>query len=541
MIGHNEANFGKVLQHMRQKLGVCGMKRSRLWRLAWAGILTTLIVNTEVSTNSNLVWTAYAETATEAATDGEDAGTTAIPQGEQITMDTKEDVDAVIDSMGDTWPAMPEVNSECAIAIEINSGTILYAKNATTKHYPASVTKIMTALLTVENCSLNEDVTFSQEAVHSLPSGASNIALNTGEILSVENCLYALLIPSANEVANGLAEHIAGSVADFAVMMNERAEEIGCVNTHFANANGLQDENHYSCAYDLALIFAQCVQNPSFLRIDSTPTYVIPPTNLQSEERPIGSTDAMLRKTDPANYDPDIICGKTGWTAEAKRCLVSYTEHDGMDIVICVLGAEETPLQYNDTKTIKNYCYDNFRLVNIADKDETFNVLNSTSTSSPISIPTRQLSLFSMDTEDYAILPTGIEFGDLDVELVYTGDGADFAEINYLYDGYLVGKGHLEMASDELIRQEFAATSDDEVVIDPIDFDTVEQKASIPWRYILAAVLGLLLIGVIVSFILMIFRSGKEEPRRGGSSRRGGRGGSRTAGPNFKSLSKKRK
>ena len=504
-----------------------------IWNIAVASAKETVAESqsqTESQTETDT------ESGTESAADADADTKSGITIGTRIVMDTKEDVDAYIGSMSDEWPAMPDVDCECAVAIELNSGTILYAKNATQTHYPASVTKIMTGLLTVENCSMSEEVTFSKEAIHSLPSGASNIALNTGEILSVENCMYALLIPSANEVANGLAEHIAGSVSEFALLMNARADQIGCVNTNFVNANGLHDENHYSCAYDLALIFGECVQNSTFLRLDSTPTYVIPPTNLQPEERPIGSTDAMMRKT-TEYYDPDIISGKTGWTAEAGRNLVSYVEHDGMDIIICVLGAEETPLQYEATTAIKNYCFENFKLVNIAANDTKFSVLNNSSTKSPINIPVKELTLFSLDTEDCAVLPVGTEFEALDVEIVYTASGDDFAEINYLYDGYPVGRGHLLMTSDELRKQEFAGITQDELTIDPIDFDSYDTEKKLPVRYIAMGFIIVALVVVCVSFIRNSFK-GQE---KGHKKRTGKKSRRKSTGPDFESLSRKRK
>ena len=180
------------------------------------------------------------------------------------------------------------------IRLEKNSGAVIYAKNATEAHYPASVTKILTALMACERLPLGQEISMSRTAIESLTPGASNIALNVGEIITVEDALYAVMLPSANEAANGLAEAAAGSIEDFTVEMNERCRDLGVVNTRFVNCNGLHDENHYSCAYDLALIFAECVDNPTFLQIAHAYNHIIPPTNKQPEKRAIKTTDKML-------------------------------------------------------------------------------------------------------------------------------------------------------------------------------------------------------------------------------------------------------
>lgn len=156
------------------------------------------------------------------------------------------------------------------ILIDADTGAILYEKNAYTKCYPASTTKILTGLLTVENCSMDETVTFSRAAANSVTWEDSNLATKVGEQYTVEQALYGLLLYSANEIAYGLAEHVGGSLENFVEMMNARARELGAVNTHFANASGLYDPNHYTTAYDMAMIARGCYNNSTFVNIDST-------------------------------------------------------------------------------------------------------------------------------------------------------------------------------------------------------------------------------------------------------------------------------
>lgn len=138
--------------------------------------------------------------------------------------------------------------------MDVQSGAILYEKNIDKREYPASITKVMTALVAIENSSLSETVTYSRNAVTNLESGASNIEIQPGEKLSMEDSLYAILLMSANEACNGVAEHVAGSIDNFVAMMNQKAKELGCTGTNFANANGLWMSNHYTTAHDMALI-----------------------------------------------------------------------------------------------------------------------------------------------------------------------------------------------------------------------------------------------------------------------------------------------
>ena len=154
----------------------------------------------------------------------------------------------------ENWPAGPQVYAESAIVMEASTGTILYAKGIDEQHYPASITKIMTVLLALENCQMDEEVTFSHNAVYSIDYGSSSIARDEGEVLTVEECLYAIMLESANECANAIAEHISGSTEEFANLMNQRAAELGCTNTHFANPSGLPNEEHYTSAHDMAQV-----------------------------------------------------------------------------------------------------------------------------------------------------------------------------------------------------------------------------------------------------------------------------------------------
>lgn len=348
------------------------------------------------------------------------------------------DVDEQIASIPEDWPEAPEISSPCAIVMDADSGTILYAKNATGEHYPASTTKIMTALLAIENGNLGDTVVFSNAAVNSLPPGSSHIAMMVGEELSMQDCLYGLLLPSANEVANALAEYTAGSISAFTELMNQRAAEIGTVHTHFSNPTGLHEEDHYTCAYDLAIIMRECVQNATFRTIDATPTYIIPITNKHSETRPIGSTHNMLR-SNSEYYDSRVIGGKTGWTEESGRNLVTYAYDNGIHLIVVTLGAE-TPYQYTDTKKLLDYAFSSFTSVSAASQDSSYGT--QTDGGNLLNLPRNPLQLFQLDDSSRIILPNTVSFAELTSAVTQETDGS--SRIVYSWHGYPLGSAALQ-------------------------------------------------------------------------------------------------
>ena len=246
------------------------------------------------------------------------------------------------------WPDGPAVGAQGAILMEAETGTILYAKNIHEELYPASVTKILTCLIGAERCQMDEDVVMSHEAVFSIPRDSSNIGLDEGEIITVEQCLYGILVASANEAANALAEHVSGSMEEFVKLMNERAKELGCQNSHFVTTNGLHDEQHYTSPYDLALIAKEFFKNELLCKMSSTPTYHIPQSPTQPDDDLYANThNQLLFPGGKYNYEY-VVGSKTGFTQDSRQTLVSCAEKDGMRL-ICVVMREETPHQFEDT------------------------------------------------------------------------------------------------------------------------------------------------------------------------------------------------
>lgn len=267
----------------------------------------------------------------------------------------------------DYWPGGVDVVAESAVVMEVETGTILYAKNMDDKHFPASITKIMTALVVLEHCSLDETVTFSSDAVYGTELGSSSIARDVNEEMTVEQTLYGMMLESANECAHALGEHVAGDVSSFAKMMNEKAKELGCTNTHFNNTNGLPDDDHYTSAHDMALIARAAYKIPKFAEITGTKNYTIPPTNKHPDPTPLNNHHCMLHyyKTNEYLYDY-CVGGKTGYTVVAGATLVTYAKKDGMTLV-CVVMKDDVRNQYYDTRSLFDYSFDNFTIYSVAD------------------------------------------------------------------------------------------------------------------------------------------------------------------------------
>lgn len=263
--------------------------------------------------------------------------------------------------------------SPAAILVNTNTGKVMYEKNAHQTMYPASTTKMMTAILALENCDLTDTAVVSQNAVI-LPEGYLG-DLQVGEEVSIDDLLHLLLIVSSNDAAVVLAEHIAGTVSNFANMMNAKANEIGCLNTHFVNPNGVHNANHYTTAYDLYLIAQYAMKNDTFREIVSYPVYTMEPTN-KSGERILENTNMLLHEFNIKNKDEKnkyyyeyAIGIKTGYTTSAKNCLVSAAKKDDVEYIAVVLGSDlnETPYysqRFDDSKNLFLTAFDTYSFYN---------------------------------------------------------------------------------------------------------------------------------------------------------------------------------
>ena len=227
----------------------------------------------------------------------------------------------------------------------------------------------MTAILTLEHCNLTDTATVSHNAIYSVPVGYAHAYLVEGEVLTIEQLLHVLLIPSANDAANVLAEHIAGTISSFTTMMNTKALELGCTNTNFVNANGIQADSHYSIAYDLAIMGRYAMQNETFRKIVSTTKYTLPATNKYSENNRFFKNTNQLIVPDERDsvdnyYYPYATGIKTGYTNVAKECVVASAKKDDIEYIVVILGAERTENglsgRFIDCKNLFNYAFENY-------------------------------------------------------------------------------------------------------------------------------------------------------------------------------------
>lgn len=251
------------------------------------------------------------------------------------------------------WPQGPAIYAESGILVDLDTQEILYSKNIDKQLYPASITKVMTTLVAIESSSPEEPVTFSQHALDSIEWDSSNIGCRLNETLTMEQCWYAMMLNSANEVCCGVAEHISGSIEAFVEKMNQKAAELGCTNTHFSNPNGLPDETHYTTAHDMALIANAAYQNESFRQVFSTRQYEIPPTPQYTETRYLYNHHKMMQP-DTEYYYEGCLGGKTGYTETALNTLVAIASRNGKNL-LCVTMRTQGRQVYTDTASLFDY------------------------------------------------------------------------------------------------------------------------------------------------------------------------------------------
>lgn len=338
----------------------------------------------------------------------------------------------------DYWPEAPVVDSPSVILMEMNTGAVLYEKNSMEKNYPASITKILTTLIALENSELNEVVTFSDAAIDN--TEGSGIARDYGEQMSMEQCLYAVMLASANECAYAVAEHVGGTVENFVDMMNRKAAELGCTSTHFSNPHGLFDENHYTSAHDMALIAKAAYENETFRIIIGTARYTIPPTNKHEEETALQNHNEMLYPWQHLEYRYEYCTGgKTGYTDVARSTLVTFAEKDGMKLA-CVVMRTESPSQWTDSIKLFNFAFDNFQLYNVADNETKYD----TSEAIEVGALNQNKAFVDLDRNACIVLPKTIAFSDATSEVIYgETDQNVVGTLAYTYAGRQVGSADI--------------------------------------------------------------------------------------------------
>ena len=339
------------------------------------------------------------------------------------------------------WPAGPLLGCEAAILMEADTGAVLYAKNIHEQLYPASTTKLLTCLIAAENGrDIRATVPFSYDAVFSVPSDGSKMGIDPGEALTLEQCLYGIMVGSANEVANAVAEYTAGDMEAFAEMMNEKAASLGCTDSHFVNANGLFDEAHYTSAYDLALIARAFFKNELLCRIANTPRYHFTPTETQPDDFYLVNKHKLVNGEISFS---GVVGGKTGYTSQARETLVTCAERDGMRL-ICVVLKEESPAQFTDTVALFTYGFQNFRMETPAETETRYALPEADFFKSERDIFGSMGELLSIDPKAKILLPNTIDLKDADAALAYeNADESHAADIIYSYHDVFLGSAAL--------------------------------------------------------------------------------------------------
>ena len=318
------------------------------------------------------------------------------------------------------WPQGPEITSEAAVILEDSTGTTLYAKNMDEVLYPGSTVKIMTCLLALENSNLTDEVTMTATGVSGVTDGGANISAQLDEVFTMEQCLYAIMVASANDIALQVAEHIGGSVENFVAMMNTRAAQLGCTNTVFTNPTGLPDENQHTTAHDMAMIMKAATENPSFSPIASANTYTIPATNVSGGARSLTSKFTMTNNSSDAYYQ-GCLGGKEGFTEASQSTLVCSAQRNDVTL-ICVVLKGASGQTDDEAITLLDYGFSNFQLLTLGQDD------------------------FSLMSGGQVIVPAGASEDSLTVQDTPAGDQVNRT---YFYSGVQVGTAVMEPEQEQ--------------------------------------------------------------------------------------------
>ena len=357
------------------------------------------------------------------------------------TMTYEEALQAAYDIVPDTnnirgWPQGPHVYGNSAVVVDMDSGAVLYGKKADERHYPASITKLMTALVALENSEPDDEVLFSEDSVSFLEYGDASIGMTPGEILSMNDAMYGMLLASANEVSYAIAESVGklmgGDYNTFLQAMNDRAEELGCTDSHWMNANGLHNDQHYTTAHDMARIASAVYQFEGFRTVTQTLNYTIGPTNLVGESRTFQQNHKMLWPGNP-NYYEYCTGGKTGYTDQSRTTLVTMADNGNMRLVAVLL--QDDGDVYADTRAMFDYVYSNFSKVQLKGQQKA-----------------EGISSYEDDAA-YVVLPAGIDFSSLDSEITITDKKEGTGKVTYFYEGQDVGSADVVLTPEYVKEQ----------------------------------------------------------------------------------------
>ena len=432
------------------------------------------------------------------------------------------------------WPSDTGIESEAGIVMDADSGAVLFGQNIHVQKAPASITKILTALVVIENSSLDDTITFSHDAVYNVEDGSGNKnSIEEGDTLSVRDCLYLLLMRSSNQAANALAEHVGGSRDGFVKMMNEKTAELGCENSHFANPSGLNDDTQLTSVYDMALIASAAYKNDTLLTISKDKSYRLPATKNNPDGVTIKPEHKLLITTDTEspNYYPYAVAGKTGYTSIAGQTLVTYAiKDDRRQIAVTMKSTQAT--HYQDTIALMDFGFLRFKNVNISENETAY-----TSGDQPVQIGDNsyQPSDLSMDTLAVITLPKDASFADAEktvvTDLPEDAPQGAVALLSYKYNDRKIGQVYLISASAAEAEANGETASDDgNTASDPAASNTgasgksKQAKSSfhltlpklpkVSVRTVLIVVVSVLLAAACAALVWLFYRRHQEEKRR---------------------------
>lgn len=427
------------------------------------------------------------------------------------------------------WPTAGKINADSGIIMEASTGTILYAKNIDKKQYPASITKIMTTLLAVENCSLNETITFTPECFYNMESGATHIGATVGEKMSLEDALYGVMLASANEVSNAVAIHVAGSVEKFTQMMTERAKELGATNTHFNNPNGLHDKDHYTTAHDMALIMQAAMKNKNFRTISGTKRYKIEPTNKCKEIRYLSNHHQMINPTTKPKYGYEYaIGGKTGYTSDAGNTLVTAAKKDGLELICVVLKGKSVSFNenvYTDTIGLFDFYFENYSVYNVSDETSLATIPEDKLFTKYNSLFNQKEAPITISGKNTVVLPNNAKLADVTQTITYTNGSTDtqpaiLGEVTYTLDGKTVGNNQIIYDKSKIVNKletESKVVEKKGTTSSLSDLFTISNKHA---KKTLLTVLGIVIVIIVILFIILKVIRYKRRKRYYSSRRR---------------------
>lgn len=410
------------------------------------------------------------------------------------------------------WPQGLGTYGEAAIIMEAGTGEILYGKNIDDQHYPASITKVLTALVALENGKMDDKVTFTHDCVSFLQPGDSSIGMKENDEITLEQALYATLLASANEAAYAVAENVGKNAGHdyqwFIDQMNARCKELGGTNSNFVNANGLHDENHYTSARDMSLIGRELFKHPEFFKIVQTLQYEIPASGT-CQQHVFQQKHKMLQPSSSKYYEY-AVGGKTGYTSDALATLITMADNGSMKL-ICVVLRTHGGNNYPDTTNLFNYAFDNFERIDV----------NGQETSEDVG---EILEDKSGEHCGYVVVPKGVKFSDLKMEMTVDKKKPEEAVLAYTYEDNLVGSARAKL-SEKYLKEHRAEIKKQEKKAkkaDASDGKNLQQRLIVVGLAVLFLVLILLFIAKIRQYRRRLERRRRRHRRRSSQQNRGG-------------------